>query len=77
MAQITLQFPNGFWTVDKLLWDYFKREYPGLVEQTLTQNPGLAALGVFPPKGTKVVVTLPTSRTSTPARLITLWTNGT
>ena len=77
MASVTLEFPNDHTTVDLLLWNYFKREYPGLVKQTLAGNPGLSALGVFPPRGTKVLVQIPTSKTSTPAALISLWTDGT
>lgn len=59
MSTETLTVPNDHTPLDKLLFTRFGREVPGLVEQTLAQNPGLAALGVFPPRGTKVIVTVP------------------
>ena len=34
-------------TLDLLLWRRFRREVPGLVEDTLRRNPGLANIGVF------------------------------
>lgn len=59
MATETLTFPHDGMTLDRVLWLRFKREVPGLVEQTFGANPGLAALGACPPRGTKVVVTIP------------------
>lgn len=79
MATETLTFPNDETPLDKLLWRRFKREVPGLVEEVLASNPGLAALGAFPPRGTKVVVTLPAPVTpgasATPRKLIRLTGN--
>ena len=45
--------------LDKLLFDEFRREVPGLVERTLSVNPGLAAKGAFVPRGTRVKVPIP------------------
>lgn len=46
-------------TLDLLLWRRFKREVIGLVEDTLSRNPGLATLGLFLPVGTVVNVKAP------------------
>lgn len=63
--------------LDLLLFQRFRREVPGLVEETFERNPGLAALGTFLPIGTKVVVEIPapTNRPS-PKPIITLWTKA-
>lgn len=45
--------------LDLLLWRRFKREVPGLVEDTLRRNPGLAVAGVFLPLGLKIKVKTP------------------
>ena len=60
MSTETLTFPDDWTPLDLLLFRRYRQEVPGLVEKTLTQNPGLAALGVFPPAGTKILVTSPT-----------------
>ena len=54
-----LTFPNEHTPLDLLLFRHYAAEIPGLVEATLAQNPGLAAMGVFPPKGTAIQVTTP------------------
>lgn len=64
MTTRVLTFPNGFTPLDYLLFQAYGREVPGLVEATLAANPGLAALGPTPPRGTKVTVTDPTAQTS-------------
>ena len=46
-------------TLDLLLWRRFRREVPGLVEDTLRRNPGLAAAAVFVPVGMAVTVQTP------------------
>lgn len=46
-------------TLDLLLWRRFRREYPGLVEDTFARNPGLAALGEILPVGAVVLVAQP------------------
>lgn len=57
-------------TLDLLLWRRFKREVPGLVEDTLSRNPGLARLGVLLPLGltikVKVPAPVPTGRGAVP-----------
>jgi phage tail protein X len=47
-----LYIPNDFTPVDLLLFRKYGREVPGLLEQVYSINPGLAALGPFPPRGT-------------------------
>ena len=59
MAMETLTVTSERTPLDLLLWRRFKREVPGLVEDTLDRNPGLAALGLFLPYGTKVLVETP------------------
>lgn len=59
MSVDVLTFPNGNTPLDLLLFRTYRREVPGLVEATLRQNPGLAALGPYPPKGTRIRVTTP------------------
>ncbi len=44
-------------SLDLLLWRRYGAAGQALLTEALTLNPGLAALGVFPPPGT--VVTLP------------------
>ena len=73
MATETLTIPNDQTPVDLLLWRRFRREVPGLVEQTLAQNIGLADLGPFPPPGTKVIVTVPAPQTTPAKRVISLF----
>jgi phage tail protein X len=46
-------------TLDLLLWRRFHREVPGLVEDTLRRNPGLAAMGAFLPVGMAIDVQTP------------------
>ena len=46
-------------TLDLLLWRRFRREVPGLVEDTLRRNPGLAKLGVFLPVAMSIDVQTP------------------
>ena len=60
--------------VDLLLFNRFKREVPGLVEDTLDRNKGMAALGPYLPRGTRVMVAVPDATTmSNPTPLITLY----
>ncbi len=74
MTSQSLVFPNDRTPLDLLLFLAFKREVPGLVDLVLAANPGLAALGPFPPRGTSVLVPSPppaSSLNSTP--LVTLY----
>lgn len=66
----TMVFPNPDTPLDLLLFVALKREVSGLVEDTLARNPGLAALGPFPPKGTQVVVSVPASTSTTAATTV-------
>lgn len=64
MTTRTLTFPNDFTPVDLLLFMTYQREIAGMVEQTLSANPGLAALGPYPPRGTVITVTDPALQAS-------------
>ena len=55
----TLDVTTERTTLDLLLWRRFRREVPGLVEDTLRRNPGVARLGVFMPVGLTVTVAVP------------------
>lgn len=75
---VVLEIQDDHTPVDLLVWNYFHREYPDIVDQVWALNPGLAALGTFPPPGTKVTVPLPTARKAAkaPKPLVTLWTKA-
>ena len=60
MSIDVLTFENGFTPLDLLLFRRYGQAIAGLAEATLAQNPGLADLGVFPPRGTTIKVTAPT-----------------
>jgi phage tail protein X len=62
-------------TLPLLLWRRFRRPVPGLIEQALDANPGLAALGPVLPVGTVVSIPIPEAPEETEATLqpITLW----
>ncbi len=72
MAMETLTF-NGSTPLDLLLWRHYGREVAGLVEQTLAANPGLSDLGVCPPRGTKIVVTIPTPEPRRARKTVSLY----
>lgn len=59
MAIETLQVVSERTTLDLLLWRRYRREVKGLVEDTLTRNPGLARRGIFLPVGLKIQVKTP------------------
>lgn len=75
MAIDTLKVEADFTTLDLLLWRHYKREVPGLVEDTLQRNQNLARLGVFLPIGTKVFVEAPapTPQGRAAVRVVTLY----
>lgn len=60
-------------TLSRLIWGRFKKQVPGMVENVLSINPGLAALGPFLPVGTAIKVPIPAPRNDntdiTPVRL--------
>ena len=62
-----------FITVPLIVWRRFKRPMPGLVEQTLDRNPGLAELGPFLPVGTILDMPVPTPREPAILEPIRLW----
>jgi phage tail protein X len=55
----TLTVTAEYLTLDLLCWRRFRREVPGLVEDTLRRNPGLAKIGVFLPVGMTIDVQTP------------------
>ena len=55
----TLEVITERTTLDLLLWRRFRREVPGLVEDTLRRNPGLARLGTMLPVGLSLQVAVP------------------
>ena len=71
----TLEVVAEHTTLDLLLWRRFRREVPGLVEETLRRNPGLAATGVFLPIGMAVTVQTPAPepRGRTAVQLVSLY----
>jgi phage tail protein X len=75
MTAIVLTIPNDRTPLDLLLWRRFGREVPGLVEAVLAdqRNVGIAALGVFPPPGTLVIVEPPAPAAKTNTAVISLY----
>ncbi len=69
----TLVVPNADTPLDLLLFVAFGREVAGLVEATLAANPGLAALGPFPPAGTRILVTPPPASAPMPPPVVRLY----
>ena len=55
----TLKVTTERTTLDLLLWRRFRREVPGLVEDTLRRNSGVAHLGAMLPLGLMVQVAVP------------------
>ena len=60
-------------TVSLLVWRRFRRSMPGLLEQTLDRNPGLAGAGVELPIGTVLDIPVPTPREPQLLDPIRLW----
>lgn len=61
-------------TIPLLVWRRFRRPMPGLVEQILEINQGLADLGPFLPLGTAFDMPIPTSGdTAQPQARVKLW----
>jgi phage tail protein X len=60
-------------TVSLLVWRRFRRPMPGLVEQILDRNRGLADLGPILPVGTVVDLPVPTPRAPQLLDPIRLW----
>ena len=60
-------------SVSLIVWRRFKRPMPGLVEQTLDLNPGLADLGHYLPLGTTFMLPIPVPRKENVLDPIKLW----
>lgn len=60
-------------TVSLLVWRRFRRPMPGLLEQILDRNPGLAGAGVELPIGMVVDIPVPTPREPQLLDPIRLW----
>lgn len=75
MSQIfeTITVEGEFIAVSLLVWRRFKRPMPGLVEQILDINTGLADLGPYIPVGTPVTIPIPTPRAPVVLDPVRLW----
>lgn len=60
-------------TVSLLVWRRFRRPMPGLIEQILDRNPGLAGAGIELPIGTVLDISVPTPREPQLLEPIRLW----
>ena len=60
-------------TVSTIVWRRFKRPMPGLVEQILDRNPGLADQGQFLTIGTTISIPIPIPREQQVLDPIRLW----
>lgn len=60
-------------TVSLLIWRRFRRPMPGLLEQILDRNPGLAGAGIELPIGTVLDIPVPTPREPQLLDPIRLW----
>ena len=71
IERITVE--GEFITVSLVVWRRFKRPMPGLVEQILDLNPGLADLGPFLPVSTVFSMPVPTPRVPAMLDPVKLW----
>ena len=62
-----------FITLSLIVWRRFRRPMPGLVEQILDLNPGLAELGPCLPVGTTFNMPVPTPREPRILDPVKLW----
>ena len=60
-------------TVSLLVWRRFRRPMPGLIEQILDRNPGLAGAGIELPIGTVLDISVQTPREPQLLEPIRLW----
>jgi phage tail protein X len=60
-------------TVSLMVWRRFHRPMPGLVEQIVDMNPGLAELGEFLPLGTTFAMPIPIPRGQKVLEPLRLW----
>lgn len=71
IERITVE--GEFITVSLIVWRRFRRPMPGLVEQILDLNPGLAAFGPYLPVGTTFDMPVPTPREPAILDPVKLW----
>ena len=71
IERITIE--GEFVTVSLIVWRRFRRPMPGLVEQILDLNPGLADLRAFLPVGTTFDMPVSTPREPGVLDPIRLW----
>jgi phage tail protein X len=67
---------SEFSTLSLMIWRRFQRPMPGLVEDTLGRNPGLADLGLYLPVGTEFDLKIEAATTNDQASIqeaIRLW----
>lgn len=60
-------------TLDLILWRRDRRLVPGIVEQTLALNPGLADLGPILPPGTVIRLPVPVPAALAATGAVRLW----
>ena len=74
MATETIRVGTDQLTVDLIAWRRYRRSIPGLVEQVLALNPGLAQHGPYVPRGTLLVLPIVEQPDPSPDReVISLW----
>lgn len=74
MATQSITVESDGFTVDMLIWRRYRRPMPGLLEQTLDINPGLAGLGPILPVGTVVLLPIVQTRDIVQSvEVISLW----
>lgn len=74
MATEAVRVETDQLTVDLLVWRRYRRPIPGLVEQVLALNPGLAQHGPYIPRGTTVVFPIIEQPDLSPtSEVIALW----
>ena len=72
-AEMIIKVAGEDISVDLLIWRKYKRPMPGLLEQVLDINPGLAALGPILPIGTVVKFPNVKPPTVTELAVVRLW----
>jgi phage tail protein X len=78
MTEVTerIRVTADFSTLSLMIWRRFQRPMPGLVEDTLGRNPGLADLPLYLPVGTEFDLKIEAARTNEQADIqeaISLW----
>lgn len=60
-------------TLSKVIWQRFHRPMPGVAEEALAVNRGLADLGAHIPAGTEVIIPVPVAAEREEPEAIRLW----